>query len=226
MAGRPISRFAPLSRFALAAFAASALLGACVKHVDEQAAVAPPPPPPEQPALMGAPADTTAASATDVAATQTQANDDAYVSSLPPGLMAVHKVDAATGRTILVISNYPVANPAMRARIWHARHHPLLNGGPNKNAPSITTASNSSSVTQEVVITATKPSTLTTMAQAAPAPAAATPTTHSAPATQTAGFKGVTLSPGMWLIGGLALLAVVILVMLAGRKQRREPIRA
>jgi hypothetical protein len=214
MAGRSISRFA------LAALAASALLGACVKHVDEQAAAAPPPPPPEQPALMGAatttPADTTTA---DAAAAQTQANDDAYVSSLPAGLMAVHKFDAATGRTILVISNYPVANPGLRARIWHARHHSILKGGTDKASPSITTAS------AAPVTTATPTATPapTTMAAAASTPSA----THSTPVTQTAGFKGLTLSPGMWLIGGLALLAVIVLVMLAGRKQqRREPLRA
>jgi hypothetical protein len=212
MAGRSISRFA------LAALAASALLGACVKHVDEQAAAAPPPAPPEQPALMGA-ATTTPADTTTADAAAAQANDDAYISSLPAGLMAVHKVDAATGRTILVISNYPVANPAMRARIWHARHHSILKGGTDKAVPSITTAS-TAPVTTATPSTTPAP---TTMAAAAPTPSA----THSTPATQTAGFKGLTLSPGMWLIGGLALLAVIVLVMLAGRKQqRREPLRA
>ena len=218
MAGRSISRFA------LAALAASALLGACMKHMDEQAAAAPPPPaPPEQPALMGAPvatpAPTTDTTAADAAATQAQANDDAYIASLPAGLMAVHVRDPATGVTFLRISNYPVANPAMRARIWHARHHPILNGGPSKGTPSITTAS------AAPVTTATPTATPapTTMAAAAPTPSAI----HSTPATQTAGFKGITLSPGMWLIGGLALLAIVVLVMLAGRKpQRREPLRA
>jgi hypothetical protein len=221
MAGRSISRFA------LVALAASALLGGCLKQVDEQAAAAPPPPPPpEQPALMGAPAATPAPMAADTpaavgAAAQAQANDDAYIASLPPGLMAVHKVDPATGRTILVISNYPISNPAMRARIWHARHHPILNGGPSKGTPSITTASAAPSTTAPSTPAATPAP--TTVAQAASTPSA----THSTPATQTAGFKGVTLSPGMWLIGGLALLAIVVLVMLAGRKQpRREPLRA
>ena len=213
MAGRSISRFA------LAALAASTLLGACVKHVDEQAAAAPPPPQPEQPALMGAsPATATDATAADAAAAQTQANDDAYISSLPAGLMAVRVQDPATGRTYLRISNYPVANPALRARVWHGRHHSTLKGGP----------------VQEVVVTGTVTSTNlapstpsatpapTTLAQAAPTPSV----THSTPV-QTAGFKGLTLSPGMWLIGGLALLAVIVLVMLAGRKQqRREPLRA
>ena len=62
----------------------------------------------------------------------------------------------------------------------------------------------------------------------APSPAPSAPNeTHNAPVTQTAGFKGITLSPGMWLIGGIALIAIIILVMLAGRKQqRREPLRA
>jgi cell division septation protein DedD len=214
MAGRSISRFA------LAALAASALLGACVKHVDEQAAASPPPPPPEQPALMGA-STATPADTADAAATQAQANDDAYISSLPAGLMAVHKFDAASGRTILVISNYPVANPGLRARIWHARHHPTLNGGVDKSTPSITTASAAPAATAQPTPSTTPAP--TTVAQAAPTPGE----THSTPATQAAGFKGLTLSPGMWLIGGIALLAIIVLVMLAGRKQpRREPLRA
>ncbi len=219
MAGRSISRFA------LAALAASALLGACMKHVDEQAAAPPPPAPPEQPALMGAPAatpaPTTDTTAADAAATQAQANDDAYIASLPAGLMAVHVRDPATGVTFLRISNYPVANPAMRARVWHVRRHPVLNGGPDKAAPSITTASAAPATTAPAAQTATPAPTI--MAQAAPTPSA----THSTRATQTAGFEGLTLSPGMWLIGGIALLAIVVLVMLAGRKpQRREPLRA
>jgi hypothetical protein len=211
------------------ALGAAALLGACTKHIDDQAygGAPPTPPAPEQPQLMGGPADA-AATATQQAAmqAQVQAASDAYVASLPPGLMAVHKTDPATGRTILVVSNYPVPNP-----LWNGGH-PLearayVIRPPHHTAPVVTaSAADATAKSAAPSATAATP----TIAAATTAPAVSSvsvgdpqPTVQ----TQTAGFKGVTLSPGMWLIGGGVLLAIIVLIMLAGRRGgRQEPIRA
>jgi hypothetical protein len=212
----------PFARFALIAAAATALVAGCAKHMDNEAQATPPAPPPasETPTLAGGPQTQVMAQATSA-----QASEDSYLSSLPPGLMVTHRTDAS-GAPILVISNYPVANPAARPHLWASvrhRHHARLQGG-----PVVVTASAAPAVTRPEIppVQSTAPAVPnTTVAQApvAQAPAARAPVAPAAaPATQTAGVHGVTLSPGMWLIAGLVLLAVVVLIMLAGRKSRRH----
>jgi hypothetical protein len=202
--------------------AAAALLGACSKQT--VAVEVPPPPQPapaEQPVLMGAPTDGASL------ASARQAEEDAYVAALPSGLITTHRT-GADGRVILVVSNAPIANPSWRSGPYRgARHHYHLNGGPRSR--SVTTASagtsevavnsqtppNPTGAMANPIIPTAKPAPTATVAAAAPAPVAPV----DKPATHTA---GITLSPGMWLIGGLVLLAIVVLILLAGRKPKRR----
>ncbi len=216
-----------LSRFAVLALAAAALLGACTKHMDNEAMASPPPlAGPEKPVLMGGP-ETEAGprTAADAAASRARAAEDVYIASLPPGLLTAHRIDPVTGQTVLVVFNPPVANPHRGAYRWAGqRHHTVLAGAPRHH--NITVASTSGDRVQPIVVE--KPKTLETptpqAAIAPPAPMAAalpTPAVHPASATAPNGdFHGLTLSPGMWIAAGVLLLAIIILVMLARGKRK------
>ncbi|MBS0298100.1 MAG: hypothetical protein JSR45_17505 [Proteobacteria bacterium] len=208
--------------------AAAVMVGGCSRHVSESYAPPPPPPPPhEEPALMGAPAPSPQ-SQVEARAAERQAHDDAWVASLPPGVIARRTVDA-NGRVVWVISNRPVPNPTERHVFYkwhggyapHRPHHTYAAAGPRHETPAPVASTPAPVTVAPKIQTAPAPApkaVAKAVAKAAPAPAptpAATTPAAEAP-------RPFVMSPILWLVAGVALVLILLLIMLSSRKPKRR----
>lgn len=216
---------------AAALAAAAATLASCTKAPEQETYAPPPPPPPapEQPQLVGAPSPESEAVA---AATARQAADDVWLANLPEGLIVTPRTEA-DGRTVLVISNRPIPNPRWRPHDgWRTRHSHLA-GGPAVAAPiehgrPVSQAATSTVPAPSAPVVTPAPSATTPVASAPVASSStAAPQPTSRPSAAPA-FKGITLSPGLWLALGVLLLIIVLVSILSGngRKRRRTTAHA
>lgn len=203
-------------------FAAAVMVGGCSRHVSESYAPPPAPPPPrEEPVLAGAP-EPTHQSQVEARAAERQAHDDAWVASLPEGVIARRTVDA-NGRVVWVISNRPVANPTERHVFYkwhggnapHRSHHTYAAATPRHATPAPIASAPAPAATAPK----TQPAPVAQpAAKAAPAP---TPAPAAAPPASEAPRPFV-MSPILWLIAGIALVLVLLLTMLGNRKPKRR----
>lgn len=224
--------------------ASLALLGACQKEPTAEAYAGADAPPAsvqttEVAPLAGAPSEQTQAAAT-------QSADDAYIASLESrGLMAERRYDPATGRTTLVVFNRPIANPVLRggprtryaANTRTARVRGSMSSG--VYASTARSASSSAAASSAVAAnTAAAPA-----VTAAPSASAAAPAESAAPATVATTGPGVQaipqasepavqvtdparagfeMTPTMWGIVGLIILALLIALFVANRPKARR----
>ena len=228
--------------------ASLALLGACQQEPEAQAWQDETPPPAaeqvEVAPLAGGPSESAQASAR-------QAADDAWLARLESkGLIAKRQMDPDSGRMIWVISNRPVANPPLLGGpVRHARTEPArrtrgtittgtyasasATSSARAAAPSANTAATAAA---DANATAAAPSTDAAVAaadQAAAAPATTGPGVQPIPeADQPANIvdparAGFEMTPMMWGIVGLIILALLIALFVANRpKPRRQAYHA
>ncbi|MBX7249309.1 MAG: hypothetical protein K1X35_09750 [Caulobacteraceae bacterium] len=233
------------ARLSLAAglIASLALLGACQKEPDAEAYAEAAPPPAETTQvapLAGAPAPDTRQAAN-------QAADDAYMARLEAkGLMAERRIDPATGKTVLVVFNRPIQNPVLRggphyryaANNHRARRgamggswasnsagHPVASAAAGSAATAASGAASSAPATTaapaaDTAAPVTVASTPTTGPGVRPIPQAAEPAVNVTDPAR-AGFPPMT--PMMWGIVGLIVLALLIALFVANRPRQRRP---
>lgn len=227
--------------------ASLALLGACQKEPTAEAYAANDAPPPsvqttEVAPLAGAPSEQTQAAAT-------QSADDAYIAGLESrGLMAERRYDPATGRTTLVVFNRPIANPVLRGgpRTRYAvnTRTARVRGSMSSGVYASTARSASSSASSTASSSAVAANAAAAPAvTAAPSASAAAPAESAAPATVAATGPGVQaipqasepavqvtdparagfeMTPTMWGIVGLIILALLIALFVANRPKARR----
>ncbi len=225
------------------------LLGACQKEpTAESYADATPPASIETTEiapLAGGPSPSTQATAA-------QSADDAYMARLASkGLRAERRLDPNTGKTVLVVYNAPVPNPVLlggpRYRYASANGRSRTRGSMSSGvyAQSQSSASARSSASRAAATSSAAASTAVA-ANTAPAAEAAAPATEAAPATTasvTAGpgvraipsaaepavqvtdpaRAGFDMTPMMWGILALIVLALLVAIFVANRPKRSRP---
>lgn len=223
--------------------ASLALLGACQKEptAESYADAAPPASieATEIAPLAGGPSPATQATAA-------QSADDAYMARLASkGLRAERRLDPNTGRTVLVVFNAPVPNPVLlggpRYRYASAnsrsRTRGSLSSGVYAQSSSQSSASRAAAAGPAAASTAVAAN--TAAEAAAPAMEAAPATTASVaagpgvqaipqgaePAVQVTdpARAGFDMTPMMWGILGLFILALLIAIFVANRPKRSRP---
>lgn len=220
-----------------------ALLGACAQEPESYAIQDEAPPPAvqsEQVApLAGGPSQ-------DSQKASRQAADDAFVARMASkGLLAERRIDPDSGRTIWSISNRPVPNPVLfggptrQARAApRARSRGTISSGvyaansASSSSRTTAAASSASTTAADAAATSAAPSAQAAAETAAPTTAAAAPAaagpgvraipqdTSNIPDPATAGFA---MTPMMWGIVGLILLALLAALFLANRPKARRP---
>ena len=233
-------------RLSLAAglIASLGLLGACQQEPEAQAWQDETPPPAmetvEVAPLAGGPTASTQAAAR-------QAADDAWLARLEAkGLIAKRQMDPDSGKMIWVISNRPVPNPVLfGGPSRHARAAParrargaIATGVYADNASSARSAAASASTSAA----ASSAAEATAAAPAAPTTDSATTAAVAAPTTVATGpgvqpipeadrpvnvvdpaQAGFNMTPMMWGIVGLIILALLVALVVANRpKPRRQ----
>jgi hypothetical protein len=191
--------------------AAALLASACTRQAAQETYAPPPPPQSEPPQLMGAPTTESMAAA---ARAERQAEADAYLANLPEGLIVTSQA-GADGRTVLVISNRPIPNPARGGHGRSRRASWPLAGGPRTASHSAAPQAAPAPVAAPpptVPSAASRPSS-SASASAAPAPVSRAPASK---------FNGITLSPGLWVALGVLLLIIVLVSILSGRREHRR----
>jgi hypothetical protein len=224
--------------------ASLALLGACQKEpTAESYADATPPASIETTEiapLAGGPSPSTQATAV-------QSADDAYMARLASkGLRAERRIDPNTGRTVLVVFNAPVPNPVLlggpRYRYASANSRSRTRGSMSSGVYAQSSAQSSSARAATGAATAST----AVAANAASTAEAVAPTTEAAPATTASvatgpGVRaipqaaepavqvtdparaGFDMTPMMWGILGLIVLALLIAIFVANRPKRSRP---
>lgn len=227
--------------------ASLALLGACQKEpAAESYADASPPASIETTEiapLAGGPSPSTQA-------TVAQSSDDAYMARLASkGLRAERRLDPNTGKTVLVVFNAPVPNPVLlggpRYRYASANGRSRTRGSMSSGVYA-QSSSQSSASTQSSRAAATSSAAASSAVAANTAAEAAAPMTEAAPTTTasvTAGpgvqaipsaaepvvqvtdpaRAGFDMTPMMWGILGLIVLALLIAIFVANRPKRSRP---
>lgn len=209
---------------------AAALLGGCSKRMDPRAEAPPPPPessPVEFPSLAGPPPSPQTFG--DAQRAEREAAADSRWRpgpELPPGLIATRVPDPNhPGRTMLIISNRPIANPEGRAHGYgygagHRTHHRLA-GGTESGGTVVVHSSGTISAAPPAELapeagTPAPEAKAAAKAQPVPAPQAAQPVRNEP------GSPALTASPMLWLIAAFALLIIVVLAILGGRRGKRR----
>lgn len=226
--------------------ASLALLGACQKEpTAESYADATPPASIETTEiapLAGGPSASTQAAAV-------QSADDAYMARLASkGLRAERRIDPNTGRTVLVVFNAPVPNPVLlggpRYRYASANSRSRTRGSMSSG---VYAQSSSQSAASRAAATSSAAASTAVAATSAATAGAVAPTTEAAPATTTASVAtgpgvraipqaaepavqvtdparaGFDMTPMMWGILGLIVLALLIAIFVANRPKRSRP---
>jgi hypothetical protein len=217
------------------------LLGACQKEpTAESYADASPPASIEATEiapLAGGPSPSTQA-------TVAQSSDDAYMARLASkGLRAERRLDPNTGKTVLVVFNAPVPNPVLlggpRYRYASANSRSRTRGSMSSGVYA-QSSSQSSASTQSARAAATSSAAASTAVAANTAAEAAAPTTTASvtagpgvqaipqaaePAVQVTdpARAGFDMTPMMWGILGLIVLALLIAMFVANRPKRSRP---
>jgi hypothetical protein len=222
--------------------ASLALLGACQKEPTAESYADASPPASiettEVAPLAGGPSPSTQATAA-------QSADDAYMARLASkGLRAERRIDPNTGKTVLVVFNAPVPNPVLlggpRYRYASANGRSRTRGAINSGVYA--QSSSQGSATRAAAGTAVASS----AAVANPAAEAVAPAAETAPATTASvaagpgvqaipqaaepavqvtdpARAGFDMTPMMWGILGLFVLALLIAIFVANRPKRSRP---
>lgn len=223
--------------------ASLALLGACQKEPTAESYADASPPASiettEVAPLAGGPSPSTQATAA-------QSADDAYMARLASkGLRAERRLDPNTGRTVLVVFNAPVPNPVLlggpRYRYASANSRSRTRGSMSSGvyAQSSTQGSASRTAATGSAAASTAVAGNTAAEAAAPATEAAPAATASVatgpgvraipqaaePAVQVTdpARAGFDMTPMMWGILGLIVLALLIAIFVANRPKRSRP---
>ena len=217
------------------------LLGACQKEpTAESYADASPPASIEATEiapLAGGPSPSTQA-------TVAQSSDDAYMARLASkGLRAERRLAPNTGKTVLVVFNAPVPNPVLlggpRYRYASANSRSRTRGSMSSGVYA-QSSSQSSASTQSARAATTSSAAASTAVAANTAAEAAAPTTTASvtagpgvqaipqaaePAVQVTdpARAGFDMTPMMWGILGLIVLALLIAMFVANRPKRSRP---
>ena len=180
-------------------------------------------------------------------ATVAQSSDDAYMARLASkGLRAERRIDPNTGKTVLVVFNAPVPNPVLlggpRYRYASAKSRSRTRGSMSSGVYAQSSAQASSAraaSSSAAASTAVAANSAAAAGTAAPATEAAPTTTASVtagpgvqpipqaaePAVQVTdpARAGFDMTPMMWGILGLIVLALLIAIFVANRPKRSRP---
>lgn len=179
-------------------------------------------------------------------ATVAQSADDAYMARLASkGLRAERRLDPNTGKTVLVVFNAPVPNPVLlggpRQRYASANSRSRTRGSMSSGVYAQSSAQSSSAraATGSAAASIAVAANSTASEAAAPATEAAPTTTASVtsgpgvqpipqaaePAVQVTdpARAGFDMTPMMWGILGLIVLALLIAIFVANRPKRSRP---
>lgn len=222
--------------------ASLALLGACQKEPTAES-YAEAAPSASSPATEAAPLAGGPSASTQAAAAQSA--DDAYMARLASkGLRAERRIDPNTGKTVLVVFNAPVPNPVLRGgpgyRYASANGRSRTRGSLDRGvyaqssvqsarAAAATTAAGSAvaanAATQTESAAPTADTAPTTTASVATGPGVQPIPQSTEPAVQVTdpARAGFDMTPMMWGIVGLIVLALLIALFVANRPKRSRP---
>jgi hypothetical protein len=206
------------------------LLGACQREPEAEVYADAAPPPQietvEVAPLAGGPSEETRGAAT-------QASNDAYMESLAAkGLMAERRINPDTGESMLVVFNRPIKNPVLRGgpHYRYAANHRARHGSMDRGWAS--NGGNAGVAAASSGVVAAQPSAPAADAAAPVSEAAAAPAGPAGPGVQPiaeptvnvtdparAGFE---MTPMMWGIVGLIILALLIALFMANRPKPRR----